>query len=231
MPTVAAALIGSVTLFQARTASKAALTVPWASLGLGAASKLVPALATLLLALLTGRKKGARAVAWRSGVFLYALAAFFRPSLLRGGRGLSESFAYHADRGLQPEPLLASVLMKLGFLKGVSFDHGAFNVRGRGVVPLRPTSLVVTAFLLAITAVLTRPEHRAARLGAAEFSRPTALFVLAILRGSKVLPPQYAIRFLSPVPLGAEPSLGAILSLSSESGSVQRVTAENEEPS
>ena len=200
-------------------------------MGLGAASKLVPALATLLLALFTDPKKRARAVALRSGVFLYALAAFFRPSFLLIGRGLVESFAYHADRGLQLEPLRASVLMKLGFLKGVSFEYGAFDVRGRGAEPLRATSLVVTAFLLAITGVSTWPEHRVSRLGAAEFSRSTAAFVLAILRGSKVLPPQYVIRPLPLVPLGEEASLGSVLSLHSESGSVQRVTAENEEPS
>src|SRR3712207_6920413 len=99
----------------------------YASLGFGAAAKIVPALATVPLAL--ARRGAVRGYL----VFLGVLALFFAPALLLGGGGFLQSLAYHADRGLQAESLAASVLMKLGWANEAVFAYGALEVRGRGV--------------------------------------------------------------------------------------------------
>src|SRR5215211_5929607 len=80
------------------------MLLAYASLGFGAAAKLVPALATLPLATL--RRGAARGYATFFGV----LALFFALPLLFAREGLIKSFSYQADRGLQVESLGASVL-------------------------------------------------------------------------------------------------------------------------
>jgi hypothetical protein len=98
----------------------------YASLGFGAAAKLVPALA--VLPLVFARRGAGRGL----GVFLAVAALFFVPALVFGGGGFVGSFAYHAERGLQVESVAASVLMALGWVEGVVFEFGAFEVRGAG---------------------------------------------------------------------------------------------------
>jgi uncharacterized membrane protein len=122
-----------------RRRKAAASVVAWASLAFGTTAKLVPVLATLLLALLAGRRKEARMLketargaAWGCAVFFLGVVIFFLPAFLLGGEGFVESFTYQADRGLQLESLAASVLMKLGRLGEASFEYGAFEVGGQG---------------------------------------------------------------------------------------------------
>ena len=103
------------------------LFLGYASLGFGAAAKVVPALATVPLAL------ARRGAASGYAVFLAVLAVFFAPFVLLGGRGLWEGFAYQAERGLQVESLAASVLIPLRSVESVVFEYGAFEVRGSGV--------------------------------------------------------------------------------------------------
>jgi len=172
------------------------LSLAYASLGLGAAAKLVPALATLPLA--TFRRGAARGYA----VFLGVLALFFVPALLLAGSGFLVSFAYHANRGLQAESLAASILMKLGWVNEVVFQYGAFEVRGRGVELASSLSLPVTGALLLVTAFFTYREHRRGRFGVQAFPRHAAALILAFMLGSKVLSPQYVIWLLPLVPLG-----------------------------
>jgi hypothetical protein len=169
----------------------------YASLGFGAAAKLVPALATAALALV--RRGAARGYA----VFFGVLALFFVPALLLGGGRFLESFAYHADRGLQVESLAASILIKLGWVEGISFRYGAFEVHGRGVELASSLSLPLTAVLLLVTTLLMYREHRAGRLGYGQFPRYAAALILAFMVCSKVLSPQYLIWLLPLVPLGA----------------------------
>lgn len=166
----------------------------YASLGFGTAAKLVPALATVPLALV--RRGAARGYA----VFFGVLALFFVPALVLGGGRFVESFSYHADRGLQVESLAASVLIKLGWVEGITFRYGAFEVEGRGVELASSLSLPLTAVLLASTALVAYREHR---LGYAQFARYGAALVLAFMLCSKVLSPQYLIWLLPLVPLGA----------------------------
>jgi uncharacterized membrane protein len=66
------------------------LALSYASLGLGAAAKLLPTLATLPLAF-SGRG------AARAYAIFFRILGFFLPALLLGGNGFLESFAYQAD--------------------------------------------------------------------------------------------------------------------------------------
>jgi len=103
------------------------VVLAYASLGFGAAAKLVPALATLPLA--TMRRGATHGYV----TFFTVLALFFAPPLLLATDGLIKAFTYHADRGLQVESVAGSVLMKLGWVRRTIFDYGAIEVRGRGV--------------------------------------------------------------------------------------------------
>jgi hypothetical protein len=203
-----AALASSPAFARSNAAGAAAYVTAWASLGLGAAAKLVPALVTLPLALLSGRKERtfgavARGAARGFAVFFGVVAAFLLPALLFGGESFVKSFSYHADRGLQLESIAASVLLKLGYVNGVLLEFGAYDVRGRGADLLSSMSLPVTGVLLLLTAMVAYREHREGRFGSEQFPRFAAASVLAFLLGSKVLSPQYIIWLLPLVPLSA----------------------------
>jgi uncharacterized membrane protein len=172
-------------------------SLAYASLGLGAAAKIVPALATVPLALI--RRRAARGYA----TFIAVLALFFVPVLLFGGGGFMQSIAYHADRGLQVESLAASILMNLGWVNDVNFAYGAFEVQGRGVELAGSLSLLTTGALLLVTAIFMYREYRSGRFGLRAFPRFAAALILAFMLGSKVLSPQYVIWLLPLVPLSA----------------------------
>jgi Glycosyltransferase family 87 len=178
----------------------------YAALGFGAAAKLVPALATVPLALTRGR------VVHGYTVFLGVLALFFAPALLLGGVGFLGSVAYHADRGLQVESLGASVLIKLGQVSDVVFRYGAFEVQGRDVELAGSLSLPVTGVLLLATAFFMYREHRKGRFGFEAFPRYAAALILAFMLGSKVLSPQYVIWLLPLVPLSVGGIAGIVVS-------------------
>ena len=179
----------------------------YASLGFGAAAKLVPALATLSLAAV--RDQGETFVRWlrRTGMgflaFFAALGLFFVPAYLLGGERFRESFTYHADRGLQLESLGSAVLLKLGWVEDIVFQYGAWEVEGRGVGLLSALSLPISGLLLLVTAAVMYRDHRAQRFVAAKFPRYAAAFILAFMIGSKVLSPQYMVWLLPLLPLAA----------------------------
>jgi hypothetical protein len=186
----------------------------YASLGLGAAAKLVPALATVPLAVPLARRDAVRGYAVRGyAVFFGVLVLFFAPAMLLGGDRFLNSFAYHAERGLQVESLAASILIKLGWVTGISFEYGAFEVHGQGVGLASSLSLPMTGVLLLITALVMYRQHRRGRLDAGQFTRYAAALILAFMLGSKVLSPQYMVWLLPLVPLGAEGLAGAGVSL------------------
>lgn len=183
------------------------------SLGLGAAAKLIPALVTFPLALLRDEREGGlkRAI---SGylAFFAVIGLFFVPSYLLGKAGFAESFAYHASRGLQLESVASSVLLKLGWVREVVFDHGAFEVRGRGVNLAVSLSLPITATLLLVTALASYLQHRRGSLVPEAFPRYAAAFILAFMLGSKVLSPQYVIWLLPVLPLSFGGLAGIVIS-------------------
>lgn len=180
------------------------LYLGYASLGFGAAAKVVPALATVPLAL------ARRGAASGYAVFLAVLAAGFAPFVLLGGRGLWAGFAYQAERGLQVESLAASVLIPLRSVESVVFEYGAFEVRGSGVGLATSLSPLLALVLMLITGLVMFNEYRRfGRLGAATFPRYGAALILAFMLGSKVLSPQYMIWLLPLVPLSAGGAAGA----------------------
>ena len=182
------------------------IVLAYASLGVGAAAKLVPALATLPLALTR------RWVVPGYAVFVAMLALFFVPFALLGGRGFLQSFAYQAERGLQVESFAASVLISLRSADGVVFEHGAFEVRGAGVGLVTSLSPLSTLVLLAVTGLVMYGEYR--RFGGLRveaFPRHAAALILAFMLGSKVLSPQYMIWLLPLVPLSAGGAMGLVV--------------------
>ena len=179
----------------------------YASLGFGAAAKLVPALAVLPLVFV--RRGAGRGL----GVFFAVAALFFVPALFFGGGGFAGSFAYHAERGLQVESVAASVLMAFGRAEGVVFEFGAFEAIGPGTGLAAGLSLPATTVLLLITGLVMLRRHRLRRLDGAEFPRYAAALILAFMLGSKVLSPQYEIWLLPLAPLCAGGPAGAGLCL------------------
>jgi hypothetical protein len=169
----------------------------YATLGLGAAAKLVPALATLPLAVF--RRGAARGYATFFGV----LALFFVPALLLGGGGLVGSFTYHAERGVQVESLAASALMAAGRVSGVVFEYGAFEVRGSGAGLAGDLALPATGILLISTALFMWRAYRRGGSWPRAFPRYAAALILAFMLGSKVLSPQYVVWLLPLIPLSA----------------------------
>ncbi len=185
------------------------LLLGYASLGLGAAAKLVPALATLPLAFLERRTGGGlRGAIWGFAIFFVVLGAFFVPAYLLGSDRFVESFTYHADRGLQLESLATSVLIKLGWIQSISFEYGAWDVSGRGVDLLSSLSLPITGVLLLITTAVMYRDRKAGRFGSDRFPQYAAALVLAFILGSKVLSPQYMLWLLPLVPLAAGGLMG-----------------------
>ena len=182
------------------------LPLAYASLGLGTAAKLVPLLAVLPLALTR------RGVARGCGVFLAVVALFFVPFALLGGRGLLQSFAYQAERGLQVESLAASVLMFLHSAESIVFEHGAFEVRGEGAGLATSLTPLLTLLLLAVTGFAMWWEfRRCGGLGVGAFPRHAAALILAFMLGSRVLSPQYLIWLLPLVPVSAGGLVGTII--------------------
>ncbi len=185
------------------------LLLGYASLGLGAAAKLVPALVTLPMAFLERRTGGwIRGAVWGFAVFFVVLGAFFVPAYLLGSDRFVESFTYHANRGLQLESLATSVLMKLGWIQSITFEYGAWDVSGRGVDLMSSLSFPITGALLLVTTVVMYRDYRAGRFGPDRFPQYAAALILAFILGSKVLSPQYLLWLLPLVPLSAGGLMG-----------------------
>jgi hypothetical protein len=178
--------------------------IAYASLGFGTAAKMVPALATLPLAVF--RRGAARGYA----AFFGVLALFFVPALLLGGGYFANSFVYQTERGLQIESLAASVLMQLGRVSGVVFAYGAFEAQGRGVELASSLSFILTGVLLLVTALFMYRAYRRGIAGPRAFPRYAAALILAFMLGSKVLSPQYVIWLLplAPLSVGGVSGLG-----------------------
>jgi hypothetical protein len=182
------------------------VVLAYASLGFGAAAKLVPALATLPLAIMR------RGATYGYVTFFAVLALFFAPPLLLATDGLIKTFTYQADRGLQVESVAASVLMKLGWVRRTTFDYGAIEVRGRGVELAGQLSFPLTGVLLIVTVLVMYRRYRLGRLGVEQYPRYAAALILAYMLGSRVLSPQFMLWLLPLVPLVGRRYLRIVIS-------------------
>ena len=191
------------------------LLLAYASLGLGAAAKLIPALATVPLALVRSGYESFAGWLRRTVVGFLAFSAtlglFFVPAYLLGGEMFEESFTYHADRGLQLESLATVVLMKLGWVENIVFQYGAWEIEGRGVELLSALSLPISGVLILITGAAMYRDQRLQGFVAAKFPRYAAAFILAFMIGSKVLSPQYMLWLLPLVPLATGGIWGIVI--------------------
>lgn len=183
------------------------MILAYASLGFGAAAKLVPALAVVPLAAIRDHYQTfsgwLRRVTIGVLAFSVALGSFFVPAYLLGNERFVESFTYHADRGLQLESLSTAMLMKLGWVENIVFQYGAWEIEGRGVELLSALSLPISGLLLLITGLVMYRDRRVQGFTAAKFPRYAAAFILAFMIGSKVLSPQYMLWLLPLLPLAA----------------------------
>ncbi len=179
----------------------------YASLGFGAAAKLVPVLAAPALALARGKPVRGFLAAGIVGLL------FVVPAVFLGETRFVESLLYHSERGVQIESVPASLLLASGSVEAVVFDFGAFEVTGPKTDPAAALSLPVTLGLLAVTGFFAYRDHRAGRLDASAFPRYAAAFVLAFMVGSKVLSPQYFLWLLPLVPLVGAGSVRAVISV------------------
>ena len=200
------ALTLAIAVFCAVLGGRRFFVIAYASLGFAAAAKLVPALATLPLALI--RKGAIRGYV----IFFVILGFFFVPALLVGGDGFIKSFAYHAERGLHIESLGTSVLIQLGLVNDVGSGYGSHQAIGSGVEVATTLSLPITGGLLLITTLVMYRAKRLGKLGVEQYSRYAAALILAFMLGSKVLSPQYLIWLLPLVPLSFEGLLGIVVS-------------------
>lgn len=169
--------------------------VSYASLGFGAAAKLVPALAAVPLIATRGRKFRGLALAAVVGLAICA------PALIFGGGRFFESLAYQSERGIQVESVYSSVLLWLGMAREVSFDFGAFEVVGPYTAFASAISLPLTAALILLTCAAMYREHSLFGLSPRSFPRYAAALTLAFMVASKVISPQYLIWLLPLVPL------------------------------
>ncbi|MDQ3387282.1 MAG: hypothetical protein M3475_06740, partial [Actinomycetota bacterium] len=130
---------------------------------------------------------------------------------LLGGGEFLRSFSYHAQRGLQAESLMSSILILTGNVTSFDFDFGAFEARGSGTSLASTLSLPFTGFLLVVTLGFMYRAYRNGAFGPEAFPRYAATLILAFMIGSKVLSPQYMVWLLPLVPLAARGRTSAVV--------------------
>jgi hypothetical protein len=175
-------------------------------IGIGFALKVTPAILLPLTLIIAPPKRAIRMVVG----FAVAAAVPFAWVLLTGGNSLanlSQMFAYHLDRPLEIESLLATVFW-LGKLMGVTTVNVGLAA-GSQVIVSRAADLVASlssgVLLLALGSVFVMVWRR--RQVIASSVSLTSLAVLAALLaslvGSKVLSPQYFVWIVPAVALVA----------------------------
>ena len=180
-------------------------------LGIGFALKLTP-IFLLPLPLLIAPKRRALTTTL---AFAVAAVAPFLPYLLGGTQaraGLAETFAYHMQRPLEIESLLATPLWIAHRFAGVGlrvvYEFGSHNVVAPGakLAASLSTPLVLALLALVYWAIARRRETLR------ESGRAVALAMLVVLLGSmlfsKVLSPQYVVWLLPAAALVAADDAG-----------------------
>lgn len=189
------------------------LIVAAAILGLGFALKLSPAVFLPLVLLLSPTVKRAL---WAVLAFVLAALAPFVPYLVMSPSGVWQVFAYHLERPLQLESVLAAPFLLariwgLGWVDVVT-SYGSQGIQGTGTGTAATLSSVLT--VVAIASVYGLLLRRRRLLLQSPDSIPLAVLAitLALLSFAKVLSPQFFVWLLPLVALVAleEPLLAGI---------------------
>lgn len=189
--------------------------IAWALLAVGTMTKIFPVvIAPIFLIYDLVRYQYEKAL---KGIATFALTAglIALPFIIMSPHGLVESFTYHAQRGLQIESVLASVLLlmeKFGFLNfTIELASGAFNI----VSPFANALAKVTPVLVLISlGVVFWMYYRHQNMTTDYKSTDSAsspslscitswslLTVLVFILSNKVLSPQFIIWILPFIPL------------------------------
>jgi hypothetical protein len=170
-------------------------------LGLGAATKIYPALLAPLFLAHVWRRRGRREAGLAAGIMLAVVAAIFVPFLILGPGGAWDTVVEQTTRPLQIESLGSAVLIAGHHLFGVGvhvdFSHGSQNLGGS--LP-NAVGAVQSALVLAGLAGLWLWFGRRQR-DAETLLRASAASVCLFVALGKVLSPQYLIWLIPLVPL------------------------------
>jgi Glycosyltransferase family 87 len=170
-------------------------------LGLGAATKVYPALLAPIAVVYLWRRRGRREALVGSGVFVVAAAAVIVPFVAISPGGIWDALTRQADRGLQIESLGSAALLVAHHLGGVGIEMrssaGSQNLVGTAPDVLAALHTVIQALaVLGIWIAFARGPVDRERL-----VRASALVVCAFVALGKVASPQFLIWLIPLVPL------------------------------
>ena len=168
-----------------------------ATLGLGTAVKLYPALLLPLVVIAAGRRAGVRAVS----AFVVACAAVVLPFFILAPRGVIDSVRGQVDRHLQIETPLASVALlahSLGIVKvGVILEEHSYGLGGSSGALLAIVTTI--AFVASLALVWLNARRLVGSRNGLILTWAATLCAVVVL--GRVLSPQYLVWLLPIVPL------------------------------
>jgi Glycosyltransferase family 87 len=170
-------------------------------LGIGAATKVYPALVAPLAVIYLWRRRGRREALIGTAVFAAAAAAVVLPFVLLSPDGVWEAFTRQASRGLQIESLGSAVLLAAHHAGGLGIEMrssaGSQNLVGTAPDVLAAVHTIVQALaVLGVWIAFSRGPVDRERL-----VRASALVVCAFVVLGKVVSPQFLIWLIPLVPL------------------------------
>jgi hypothetical protein len=170
-------------------------------LGLGAATKVYPALIAPLALVYLWRRRGRRDALVGTAVFATVAAAVIVPLIALSPDGVWEAFTRQASRGLQIESLGSAVLLAAHHVGGLEIEMrssaGSQNLVGTAPDVLAAAhSFVQGLAVLAIWVAFSR-----GRVDRESLLRASALVVCAFVVLGKVVSPQFLIWLIPLVPL------------------------------
>ena len=170
-------------------------------LGLGAATKVYPALLAPLAVVYLWRRRGRREALIGAAVFAAAIAAVVLPFALLSPDGVWDAFTRQASRGLQIESLGSAVLLAAHHAGSLGIEmrssSGSQNLVGTAPDVFAAVHSVIQALaVLGVWIAFARGPMDRERL-----IRGSALVVCAFVALGKVVSPQFLIWLIPLVPL------------------------------
>jgi hypothetical protein len=172
-----------------------------ATLALGAAAKLYPALLLPPALVYVARRDGARAAAACVGAFVAVVAACVVPFALLAPDGVLDSFTRQAQRPLQLESLGAAFLLAAHQVAGLHLTMRTSNGSQNLVGPAAHDLELALALVQTLAVVLTWIAFARGRPTRERLLAASAGSVAAFVAFGKVLSPQFLIWLLPLVPL------------------------------